>query len=69
MASSAVKSAFDLKCSLIIVLTQSGRIARIVSQYRPHCTILAITDSEIIAKQWHFICAYNYCLIKHNNDK
>merc|ERR1719334_1178574 len=51
MASSAVKTAFDLNCSLIIVLTQSGRIARTVSKYRPHCTILAITDSERIARQ------------------
>ena len=36
MASSAVKTAFDLKCSLIIVLTQSGRIARTVSKYRKY---------------------------------
>ena len=67
MASSAVKSAFDMNCSLIIVLTQSGRIARIVSKYRPHCTILAITDSEIIAKQCMFISSIFPVLVLNMN--
>eukprot|EP01083_Nonionella_stella_P220990 790080_1 len=67
MASSAVKSAFDLNCSLIIVLTQSGRIARIVSKYRPHCIILAITDSEIIAKQCMFISSVFPVLVLNMN--
>ena len=50
MASSAVKISFDLNCKLIVVLTQSGRIAKLVSKYRPNCIILAITDSIKVAK-------------------
>ena len=67
MASSAVKSAYDMNCSLIIVLTQSGRIARMVAKYRPHCTILAITDSEIIAKQCMFISSIFPVLVLNMN--
>ena len=67
MASSAVKTAFDLNCSLIIVLTQSGRIARIVSKYRPHCNILAITDSEAVAKQSMFMSSIFPVLVLNMN--
>eukprot|EP01084_Bolivina_argentea_P066899 121957_1 len=67
MASSAVKSAFDLNCSLIIVFTQSGRIARIVSKYRPHCVVLAITDSEVIARQCMLISSIFPILVLNMN--
>jgi len=67
MASSAVKTAKDLNCALIVVLTQSGRIARIVSKYRPHCSILAITDSEMIAKQAMLLSAIFPVLVLNMN--
>mmetsp|Transcript_12870 Transcript_12870/g.40646 ORF Transcript_12870/g.40646 Transcript_12870/m.40646 type:complete len:505 (-) Transcript_12870:69-1583(-) len=44
MASSAVKTAWDLNAPLIVVVTSTGRTARLVSKYRPSCPILAITD-------------------------
>lgn len=34
IASSAVKAAFDLKASMLIVLTETGKTARFVAKYR-----------------------------------
>lgn len=44
IASSAVKTARDLACKLIIVLTESGNTARLVSKYRPQAVVMALTD-------------------------
>lgn len=51
ISSSAVKSAFDLKASLLVVLTESGTTARQVSKYRPHVPVLCITANEQTARQ------------------
>merc|ERR1712070_25106 len=51
MASSAVKTAFDIDAKLIIVLTASGLSPRLVTKYRPEQPILAVCDSEQIARQ------------------
>lgn len=44
IASTAVKSAWDLGAPLIVVVTETGRTARLVSKYRPSCPILCITN-------------------------
>jgi len=44
LASTAVKSAWDLNAPLIVVVTETGSTARLVSKYRPHCSILTITN-------------------------
>jgi pyruvate kinase len=44
IASTAVKTAWDLNAPLIVVVTETGSTARLVSKYRPHCPILTITD-------------------------
>lgn len=49
VASSAVKTSWDLQASLIVALSKSGKTARIVSKYRPHCPILAITCDRRVA--------------------
>lgn len=41
MASAAATTALDLNVDVIIVLTDSGRIARLVAKYRPRQPILA----------------------------
>eukprot|EP01125_Pyxidicula_operculata_P021793 TRINITY_DN8646_c0_g1_i1.p1 TRINITY_DN8646_c0_g1~~TRINITY_DN8646_c0_g1_i1.p1 ORF type:complete len:516 (-),score=148.10 TRINITY_DN8646_c0_g1_i1:207-1754(-) len=51
IASSAVKSSWDLNSSLIIVLSDSGRTVRFVSKYRPHTPILCITSTKKTARQ------------------
>jgi len=51
IASSAVKAAFDLKASMVIVLTESGNTARLVAKYRPNVPILTVTSSERAARQ------------------
>ena len=50
IASSAASSALDLNIDLIVVLTDSGRIARYMAKYRPIQPILACTTSSSVAK-------------------
>jgi len=51
IASSAVKTQWDVSAKLIICLTETGNTARFVSKYRPEVPILAVTASERIARQ------------------
>lgn len=51
IASSAVKTSWDLNASLIIVLSDSGNTVRFVSKYRPHTPILCITSTEQTTRQ------------------
>eukprot|EP01121_Diplochlamys_sp_Union-15-3_P002406 TRINITY_DN120_c0_g1_i1.p1 TRINITY_DN120_c0_g1~~TRINITY_DN120_c0_g1_i1.p1 ORF type:complete len:241 (-),score=33.28 TRINITY_DN120_c0_g1_i1:103-825(-) len=51
VASSAVKTSWDLGTALIIVLTESGDTVRFVSKYRPHCPIICVTSSQQTARQ------------------
>lgn len=51
IASSAVKTSWDLEAKLILCLTETGNTARLVSKYRPACPILAVTSSEKVARQ------------------
>jgi pyruvate kinase len=51
IASSAVKSSWDLNASLIVVLSDSGRTARMVAKFRPHCPIVCVTSNPKTARQ------------------
>eukprot|EP01088_Endostelium_zonatum_P008642 TRINITY_DN21801_c0_g1_i1.p1 TRINITY_DN21801_c0_g1~~TRINITY_DN21801_c0_g1_i1.p1 ORF type:complete len:502 (+),score=111.53 TRINITY_DN21801_c0_g1_i1:39-1544(+) len=51
IASSAVKTQWDIEAGLIICLTDTGNTARLVSKYRPSCPILVVTSSERVARQ------------------
>ncbi|KAK9702670.1 Pyruvate kinase [Basidiobolus ranarum] len=53
VASSAVNAALEANAGAIIVLTQSGNSARLVSKYRPHCPIITITRNASVARQAH----------------
>ena len=46
-----VTSAHDLKASAIITVTKSGQTARVISRYRPNCTIVGCTTSETVWRQ------------------
>lgn len=51
VASSAVKTSWDLNASLIIALTESGSTARLVAKYRPHVAILCVTPNPKVSRQ------------------
>lgn len=51
VASAAVSTVLDLNIDLIIVLTDTGKIARFVSKYRPPVPILACSISQSVIKQ------------------
>jgi pyruvate kinase len=47
----AVSMAAHLDAAAIICLTERGFTARLISKYRPECTILAITSSTLVARK------------------
>lgn len=51
IASSAVKTAYDVKAKALIVLTSSGLTARYVAKYRPQMPILVLTAMGHVARQ------------------
>jgi pyruvate kinase len=51
VCSAAVAAVIDCSASLIIVLTETGQTARLVSKYRPSVPILALSAAESAVKQ------------------
>ena len=43
VASSSVKTAFDIDAKMIVVLTETGTTPRLIAKYRPSMPILALT--------------------------
>ena len=46
IAHCAVRSSYDLKASLILAFTHSGRTASILAKHKPRCPILVVTPNE-----------------------
>ncbi|XP_058702498.1 pyruvate kinase PKM isoform X2 [Poecile atricapillus] len=53
MAAGAVEASFKCLAAALLVLTESGRSAHLVSRYRPRAPIIAITRNEQTARQAH----------------
>ncbi|XP_059713977.1 pyruvate kinase PKM isoform X2 [Haemorhous mexicanus] len=53
MAAGAVEASFKGLAAAVLVLTESGRSAHLVSRYRPRAPIIAITRNEQTARQAH----------------
>lgn len=51
MSSSAVKTALDINAKLIVVLSETGRMANYVSKFRPPVSVLMMTPKESAARQ------------------
>ena len=51
IASAAVQTVLDLNIDLVIVITDSGSLARLVSKYKPPVPILACSMDERVIKQ------------------
>lgn len=47
----ARETAYELGAAAIIALTISGYTARVISKYRPHCPIIAVTPSPLVQRQ------------------
>jgi pyruvate kinase len=50
VASTAVNTVLDLPVELIVVLTETGRFARLIAKYRPPVPILALSKSSEVIK-------------------
>lgn len=48
---SSVQTAMDLSASAILAATKSGYTARMISRFRPGCSIIAITTEERVRRQ------------------
>ena len=51
VASSAVKTALDVKAKLIAVMSESGKMANYVAKFRPGVSVLCLTPNETAARQ------------------
>uniref|UniRef100_A0A7R9WTD5 Pyruvate kinase n=1 Tax=Craspedostauros australis TaxID=1486917 RepID=A0A7R9WTD5_9STRA len=51
LASSAVKTAIDVKAQLIVVLSETGTTARYVAKFRPGLMVICLTPNAGIARQ------------------
>ena len=51
MTSSTVKTAIDINAKMIVVLTESGNTARLVSKFRPSMPVLVLTAVDQTAHQ------------------
>lgn len=50
IANCAVKAAYDIKASLIVVFTNTGLTSRKIAKCKPKCPILAVTPNEWAAQ-------------------
>lgn len=50
MANSSVKSAFNLQSPIILTFSDTGRIVRLLSKYRPYATIVIVTENMFLAR-------------------
>eukprot|EP00539_Tryblionella_compressa_P013377 CAMPEP_0178823946 /NCGR_PEP_ID=MMETSP0746-20121128/5414_1 /TAXON_ID=913974 /ORGANISM="Nitzschia punctata, Strain CCMP561" /LENGTH=545 /DNA_ID=CAMNT_0020485587 /DNA_START=21 /DNA_END=1658 /DNA_ORIENTATION=- len=53
VASSAVKTAIDVHAKLIVILSDSGKLANYVSKFRPAISSLVLTPDLVVARQCH----------------
>jgi len=51
MANSSVKSAFNLQSPIILTFSDTGRIVRLLSKYRPYALIVIVTENMFLARQ------------------
>lgn len=51
LASSAVKTSVDVQAKLILVLSDTGKMANYVAKFRPGRAIMCLTSSQTVARQ------------------
>lgn len=50
VACAAVASVIDLKVDLIVVMTETGKLARLVSKYRPQVAVVCCSSSDYVVR-------------------
>ncbi|KAJ7971930.1 Pyruvate kinase family protein [Quillaja saponaria] len=65
LASSAVRTAYYIRASLILVLTKGGKTAKLVAKYRPSMPILSVCVPEITTDSFEWSCS-NEAPAKHS---
>jgi pyruvate kinase len=53
VASSAVKTAIDVQAKLIVIMSDSGKLASYVAKFRPAISSLVLTPDLVVARQAH----------------
>lgn len=61
-------TAYDLNSSAIIVVTKSGRSARMISRYRPACNIIGCGTSEMVCRQLNMSWGVTPVLLEEKQD-
>merc|ERR1712232_174040 len=69
MSSSATKSALDVNAKVIVVLSESGRMANYVSKFRPGVSVLMLTPNEQAARQASGLLAGLHSIAVDSLDK
>ncbi len=65
---SVAHTALNLKCKAIVAATESGHTARMISKYRPHADIVAVTPHDQVARQLQLVWGVNPVLKEGRRD-
>lgn len=68
MACAAVSAVLDLKVDLIVVFTETGKLARLVSKYKPHVPIICVSQQEDVVAQMYLQRGITGVLAEYNMD-
>ncbi len=61
-------TAYDLNASAIVVVTKSGRSARMISRYRPACNIIGCATSDKVCRQLNMSWGVTPILLEEKQD-
>ena len=61
-------TAHDLNAAMIITVTKSGKTARMISRYRPACTIIGCTTEEHVCRQLNLSWGVKPLMIEEEKD-
>ena len=61
-------TSYDLDAKAIVVVTKSGRSARMISKYRPACMIISGTTEERVYRQLSMSWGVNPILVEEKKD-
>ena len=66
-AAAAVQTAIDQNLSLIIIVSETGRMGRLVSKYKPEVPVLVASEHDFIVRQMQMQRGIHSLKIESNN--